>query len=37
MADHTAEKKVVGIREVTRAVNPPKTVTKEEIVKIRKK
>jgi putative transcriptional regulator len=37
MADHAAGKKVKGIREVTLEVKAPRTWTKEDIVKLRKK
>ena len=37
MEAHAAGKKVKGVREVTKEVKAPKALTKEDIVKIRKK
>ncbi|MGD9561148.1 MAG: helix-turn-helix domain-containing protein [Pyrinomonadaceae bacterium] len=37
MADHSAGKKVKGVREVVKEVKVPKPLSKEEIVKLRKR
>jgi len=36
MLDHAAGKKVVGVREVVREVNPPRPMAKKEIVELRR-